>query len=439
MIFLSLFLCLVGLFASATSLNPSFSCWFTTYRTGTPLPNIVIGYENTGAFDLSINNTEGGDNVLTPAVYNGLQPILFKPGRFPLSFIVSLERERDSLEWTINGSTLIVDESDRTELKRCVNSDFASQCPTSVDNFCEDGSYCNGNEICFPNEVGGPVGICHRTTETIVCEDNTLVCSDSKRACVAPETESPTSEPSNAPTGAPTSEPTNSAAPTVLVISDETACLSDLDCIGELNFCNGPRVCNQLTSFCVKQDVNYDPCLPYRATLRNYYDANNASSFPISIICSESQRLCVESFTCQTNMDCSDNLVCNGEELCIGGSCHYQRDQSIGAICHTALPMTCTEPEGCVPIEAFVVPGSPTSPPPPPQSTMPSTPHQGPSPTIIGIIVAAIVFAGLVILGIILYFNFGGGGDSFQPSMTIGQYNLASKMRGPVNFGVKYQ
>lgn len=428
-------LCLF-LYSGLAAVQPTYDCWFTTDGS---MPTIVLGYANIDPVETIINVTYSSDtdatNVLIPLSYNGVQPTLFETGSHPLTLAIHLYDQNDTIKWNINGLLVLVSPLDLTPEKRCFNSVYASRCPTSITDFCNDGSYCNGNEICFPDVMGGPTGVCHHTTEIIVCETSDLVCNDTLRACAIPVTLPP---PTVAPTEAPTQEPTTEAivteTPTLLVLpprntNNNVPCKEDIDCEGVVRFCTGSHVCNQLTSMCIPADTNFDPCYNYRTSIRDYYALTNKTISPVSVTCLEQERHCTESLTCQTNRDCSDNLRCNGVEQCIDNQCYYQEDQSTSAVCQSSIQMACNETHGCFPIEELLI-VTPTM-----NHTHSPLPDHTISPIVIGIAIGILVLTGLVILLCVIYFEFNTG-DSFTSSMDIGkQLIFSSKMRG--NFGRK--
>lgn len=443
--------------SDANVIQPTFTCWFNT---GNTQRNIILGYTTT------VSSTEPSSNMITPLSYNGSQPSLYDTKG--VNYAITLALTSNSVTWQIDSLRVNVSLSDLTEATRCINTVFSSQCPTSITGFCDDGSYCNGNEICFPDVMGGSTGACHYTTEVINCASG-LVCNETVRACVSPVTLPPpttapptmaptTMVPTNAPTRAPTTQPptnwpthipvsTPSPAnrdviiaeeppkPPVedVIISEEHVCQDDGDCVSVANFCKGAYVCNQLTSLCVPVNLYYDPCSNYRTTLREYYSSTNATLFPVSITCAEAPKLCVESFTCQTNMDCSDNLVCNGMELCVSGQCYYQSDQSLAAVCHTELAVTCAEPDGCSLVDTLVQfnTSSPTY--------NHTRHHNGISPTILGLVVGAVVIVGLIILGCTLYFEFNAVDEpviaSGYKSVFDRRLPLGAKLRSQLGYG----
>lgn len=422
-------LCLF-LYSSIAAVQPTFDCWFTPDGATS---NIVLGYANIDPTDTVVNVTYSSDtdatNVITPLSYNGVQPTLFKTWSHPLTLVIQLYDQNDTIKWNINGLLLSVGPGDLTPQKRCFNSVYTTQCPTSIINFCNDGSYCNGNEICFPDVMGGPTGVCHHTTEIIVCETSGHVCNDTLRACAIPVTLPP---PTMTPTEAPTMVPTEvTGTPTLLVLpprnnNDNVSCQYDNDCIDIVRYCTGGHVCNQLTSLCIPADANYDPCNNYRTSIRDYYSLVNQTTLPVSVVCLEQEKHCMESLTCQTNRDCSDNLLCNGIEQCIDNKCYYQEDQSMSAVCRSGIHMSCNETYGCFPIEELTI----VTPHPSTNHTHLPLPNHRTSPIVIGVAIGILVLTGLVILLCVIYFEFNNG-DSYLSSMDIGrQLTLSSKMRG---------
>ncbi len=430
--FLLLLLALCAIVSGSGTVQPTFSCWFSEDGLS---KNIVLGYANIEPSEALINVTDSAEpvddmvNFITPIVLNGAQPSQFNIGSLPYALVLK-QIEESTITWNINGLILSVSSNDLTESKRCFNSAFTSQCPTSIPNFCDDGSYCNGQEICFPDMMGGPTGVCHRTTEAIICDDSEMVCNDTIRACISPVKETP--PPTDTPTVPTTDAPTLSELP--LIVRD-VVCQSDSDCEGLVTYCNGHHICNQLTSKCIPREVNYDPCHNYRTTMRKYYSSLSSDTIaPFSIVCLEEERHCMESVTCQTNKDCSDNLICNGVEQCVDNQCLYQGDQSIKAVCHSNIPMTCNESSGCVPVEAYtLIPGVPTF---TSNHTAPPSGVKDTTPIIFGVVVSILVLIGFVILGVVLYFEFNTNG-SYLHSMDIGKkLTFASQMRN--QFGNKY-
>lgn len=391
---------LLSIVASTTAtIQATFSCWFATYTSdATPLPNIVLGYTNNEISSVTV------DNTIKPTLYNGQQPTLFSPGIVAIAHVVPVgTRDTILLTWTIGNLSLSINTSELTEATRCVNTVYATQCPTNIGNFCDDGAYCNGNEICFPDVVGGASGVCHNTTEVVVCPDASQHCDNTLRACIPVLTRSPA--PTRTPTGAPTVAITPQPTP---------ACQVDSDCASLSEYCRGPFVCNQLTSDCVPADASYDPCYDSRTSLRQYYVTQNVSVLH-AVVCNEAARICAESVVCNTNAECSDNLICNGVELCVAGVCHYQRDQSINSVCHTDREMTCDEVKGCVPINEDAVIAHPAN-----MTNSTHHPLSEPTPTALTVVVCIIVIIGVIILFAVIYFEFTTNG-SYLHSMAIGR------------------
>lgn len=441
-------LLLLSTLDATASIQPSLSCWYTSYATGTAVPTVILGYTNNGNTSLVVTDP----NVITPSSYNGNQPTLFLSGTVPYAYYIALTG-RVTLTWVVGDAILTVAPEQLNEATRCINTVYASQCPTSVVSFCDDGSYCNGNEICFADVMGGQTGACYHTTEVVTCPDG-LVCSEVRRACVLPVTQPPpTDSPTRAPTKAPTPfptvvptpRPTNAqttpptlrptGAPTEALLYT-TTCTSDVDCRQFDNFCDGSYVCNELTTRCIEADANYDPCTRDRHLLRKYYATlSNESTTPVSVVCDKSARLCVESVSCGTNLDCSDGLVCNGVEQCIAGQCYYQHDQSINAVCETSRNMTCSEPDGCSPVNSeFHPPGNTSW----NHTGNHTRDHLHINPSLLGILVGGITLVGLLLIFGFMYFEFNKSDYTELPTNVTQQQPQQMKRPFAKKFGHKF-
>lgn len=434
---------------SVSGLSPVFSCWFPTYTlNNTMIPNIIFGYTNNDTVDTTIPVTMSADtgigsNVIIPLIYNSGQPSVF--GTTSVIYAVTVVDDTNYLAassdnyilWSINGTFSVpVTASLLTSINTCVNVPATtSSCLVATTNFCDDGLYCNGLEICVPDFSGSATGSCHFTTEVVQC-NSSMVCSETYKQCVDTEmpthaptsapTESPTEAPTEAMTGAPT-ETLSTDTPTVSII-DVVVCVSDVDCVNTSTFCGGPTMCNTTTHVCSQANVSYDPCVLYREALRDFYIATNATTFPIDIACVDIIDVCVEAFTCGSDADCSDNIVCNGVEQCIDGRCYFQVDQSIAFICNTSLPMTCIEPSGCTPL-AMVDTTPPTNAP----TNATAAPATNNDSLVVGIIVAVLVVVGMILLVVILYFEFGQN-DSYIASMNVGgSIGLSGRVNSRIN------
>lgn len=428
---LALILSLVILGTSADVI-PSVTCWFDD--SSTYMPNIVMGYNNTGDSTAVIlvnftNDLVGNVVVVFPVMLTGPQPSLFTVGYAPYYMVIRVRDLTAPIKWTINGtaSLSVNATSFLTNQNRCsAQPSIASHCPVWIPYFCGDDSYCNGNEICFPDDPNANMGACHRTTEAIDCQNASLVCDDDARACIPIPTPIPTELPTVAPTMAPSVAPTVSptSMPTAAeTVSNEDVCVSNADCVNSSTFCQGAYVCNMTSSLCVQANASYDPCYTYREALRNFYNQTNATSFPISITCVELSHLCIESFTCTNNADCTDNLLCNGVEQCIEGQCSFQT----GIVC----PGSCVEPTGCTPIDGAESVAPTVEP-----TVAPTHHHHDddePNSLVIGIVAGVLVGLGLIILIIILYFEFSAN-DSYTASITLGNtVSLSSRANTRIN------
>lgn len=372
-----------------------FTCWFNTYNNNNEKQlNIVLGYNNTNSLDtfiaISVDNTSSPLNLITPINLNGDQLDLFQVGYNPFALVLNdsdnLILNGSSIKWFLNSSTLTIDQSLINNSTMC-SLLYSNNCPTSISNFCNDDTYCNGLEICFSLLDGDLFGSC-MTGNTNVCTNDTI-CIESPPSCIV-STNNPTSTPTVAPTIAPTSAPTPitngptvsptsvdtpitggptvsptrvptvtptkaptvapTKAPTVAptkaptesptiapVIQDED-CSHDDNCTIYNTFCNGEFKCNNITMKCIPVIDNFNPCSNHISILNEFQSNFSLQILPIDIICVEHLSLCVETFICHNDSDCSDNLVCNGQEKCINNVCYFNSDQSIESVCNGSFP-----------------------------------------------------------------------------------------------------
>jgi PKD repeat protein len=147
----------------------------------------------------------------------------------------------------------------------CVSFQFCN-----TDDDCDDGRFCNGQEICFHTlgTVQGnrsvPMAVCRQATDP--CAELDL-CDEGNDICLE--------------------------------------CLEDTDCHDE-SFCNGQETC--IDGSC--QEGN-SPCLPEE-------------------VCDEEAGVCL---VCLTDEDCNDELFCNGEEICLDGNCQSGTNPCSNEIC----------------------------------------------------------------------------------------------------------
>jgi len=204
-------LLLLGLCAqhSSAQLQPVISCWFTSYDSTHRITNYVLGYNNSGPTDIMLPVDDLGSNTLLPLSLNGQQPDLFKVGFYPFVLRVSQFQS-----WSLGGTVVSADAmAPLSPLTRC-DVAFAGACPVLIEGFCEDGSYCNGQESCFSTRIFGALtpgvlGACQPAVHGVQCDRPDHLCSEIQLDCVQPPT-----VPTEAPTAAPTTEVTT-AAPTV--------------------------------------------------------------------------------------------------------------------------------------------------------------------------------------------------------------------------------
>ena len=455
--------------------NHAINLIFGANNTGSSPVTLPVNLTNDIIGNVSV--LQPSSPVITMTFSPGLSPYILVVSDVYHFFILGSDSDNASVQWIINGSSIVsVTSAMLTSSTRCsYQPALANNCPTWIPYFCGDESYCNGHEICFPSVSGSMSGSCLSTTELIVCNSSNLVCSDTAQACVPTEapievitgepTEVPTSAPTElpgtptptstptelpetptpteptetptsdgmptttAPTGAPTELPETpipTLAPTsAITLSDEEIlCETDADCVNSSNFCTGAFICSNSSFSCQASNPSYDPCSAYEEALSEFYNMTNATSFPISIVCLAMTSSCVETFVCATDADCDDNVTCNGGERCLDGLCYLQLNQSLSNICNTSLPVYCTEDAGCLLITSDSVaptteaPTSPTAEPTTGAPTVP--PNDGPSMAL-GIAAGVIVAIGLIVLIIMLSFEFSVEG-SYVASMSTAKH-----------------
>jgi hypothetical protein len=206
-------LCLLSLAlltqSSDAPVYPLLTCWFQSYGTdGGRVLNVILGYNNTGNESINLP-TQQGENTLTP--YNGLQPDVFSAGVWTYTLV--LENVTESLNWTLDNTTLLFDVTNLLPQQRC-NQALSGHCPMWIDGFCEDSVYCNGAEFCFSSQFNVNnslvIGACSAPQQGIQCV-NGSVCNETMAQCeyTPAPTQAPTPQPTETPTEAPTQTPTN--------------------------------------------------------------------------------------------------------------------------------------------------------------------------------------------------------------------------------------
>src|ERR1700761_7875297 len=273
------------------SIQPMFNCWFLTYHRGEKeveynydriihRKNIIFGYTSSfntrQVIDITHRNIRTGNNtginVVYPLEYNNQQSSMFFPGNSPYALIIrdtfNILKHRDGrIHWIINDKTATVTEKDIRSDTQCYNK-YSQSCSTLIDGFCEDNSYCNGREVCYPNLDNDYTGQCMKTTEVIVCDNIDMLCNDTTLNCTYNnhDTVIVTQQPTN--TYTPTERPTTISV-VVLPTEEPTTetpdfiCSNTADCIGYNSFCKGSFVCSDITSTCIQFDNSYDPCVSY--------------------------------------------------------------------------------------------------------------------------------------------------------------------------------
>jgi hypothetical protein len=95
--------------------------------------------------------------------------------------------------------------------------------------------------------------------------------------------------------------------------------------------------------------------------------------------CIEHLQLCAPTLSCVVNQDCNNGDLCDGEEWCSNGTCQYQNDTSVLAICGTTQAV-CIPDVGCV-FTGYAIPNG----------------------AIVGIVVGGSVLLALIGLGLYYY------------------------------------
>ena len=199
------------------SLKPLFTCWFTTYVNETRYRNAVMGYDNT--FVSSLRAIQGsGDNKLfiDDLVDLTTAPVSFSVGLSPLDFVIPMV---SVIDWLLDGTRLLVTlatQDDSTMCHHLYNQTCGGGGASSFAHFCEDDSFCNGEEVCASHNNNNNSCI----SNTPACIDQ--ACSEDPPRCMP--TVTPTIQPTSLLTSQPTAEPrqTPTGLPTTLSTSQPT-------------------------------------------------------------------------------------------------------------------------------------------------------------------------------------------------------------------------
>jgi len=131
-------------------LYPFLTCWFSTYRHQNRFRNVVMGYSS--SFAGTVTRGEGLSqlfiNVGAVASIDVNALTSFPPGRNASLFYVN---DVITLKWQLNETLLFINVNELENDTLCTNL-FAKVCAPDdggdIAHFCEDGSFCNGEEVC---------------------------------------------------------------------------------------------------------------------------------------------------------------------------------------------------------------------------------------------------------------------------------------------------
>lgn len=148
-------------------LKPFLTCWFFTYRDQNRYRNVIMGYSST--FAGTVMRREGVCELITNpgAVANidvsGLTS--FPPGRNASLFYVN---DVASIQWRLNETVLFINVNELERDTMCVTA-FNGVCRPDdggeVSHFCEDASFCNGEERCVDQ-------VCLPSVNVVSCTDD---------------------------------------------------------------------------------------------------------------------------------------------------------------------------------------------------------------------------------------------------------------------------
>jgi hypothetical protein len=175
-----LLLLLFGL--TLSQVTPSFSCWFSTYNGSARITNLVYSYNNSLTADVIIPVDALGGNTLTPLGFNGQQPDIFKAGFNTFALVLTDSAGTISrggfIVWQLGNTTLRTEPQHITNASRC-DTAYNGSCPSgwpdqALDHFCEDASFCNGQEGCFSLSLFGTLttrtmGVCAGSQFGVSC------------------------------------------------------------------------------------------------------------------------------------------------------------------------------------------------------------------------------------------------------------------------------
>lgn len=224
---------------------------------------------------------------------------------------------------------------------------------------CDDGTFCNGDEVCL-------AGYCQRTPRSC---DQGLTCVESARACGEPCLTASDCQDASFCNGAEICDRGICGLPTALPCESLSACSESLhrctrcasfdDC-QDGNFCNGAEYCilvgglgGSCHSAVVPRCSDTQTCDEAAQTCRCGIDSDCDDGFfcngvehclahvcyPGVSPCAMSGDSCDEgtwTCSCGVNAGCDDGWYCNGIEQCSGGNCY-------AGIAPCVAPRTCDE------------------------------------------------------------------------------------------------
>jgi len=195
------------------SLKPLFTCWFTTYVNERRYRNAVMGYDNTFASRVTVIQGNGDNKLFIEDLVDvTTAPASFSVGLRPLEFVIPMV---SVIDWLLDGTQLLVTLATLDDSTMCHHL-YNQTCgggASSFAHFCEDDSFCNGEEVCALHNNS-----C--VSNTSACIDQ--ACSEDPPRCIP--TLTPTIQPTTVPTLTPTSQPTT--VPTDLPTIQPTSLLT---------------------------------------------------------------------------------------------------------------------------------------------------------------------------------------------------------------------
>lgn len=132
-------------------LYPFLTCWFPTYRHQSRFRNVVMGYSST--FVGTVSRGEGlsqllvNEGAVVSIDVNALTS--FPPGRNASLFYVN---DMVTLKWQLNETIIFISANELENDTLCTtvfNGTCSPENGGDITHFCEDGSFCNGEEVCL--------------------------------------------------------------------------------------------------------------------------------------------------------------------------------------------------------------------------------------------------------------------------------------------------